>query len=404
MYFTVQDEQQRMFTQLPKALLYEDFYKKMSNDAKVLYSFLMDKVLVSLKNNWVDEKNQIFIRCSEIAMAEILNKSEKTVRKFKNELIDKGLLEQADEKDKTKLYVKKPIVTVERLKDYLDVFNEVVNHKRSEEVERNRQYRLRRAEGKVAKLKESLCTGKNYRSIENTSVEGVEEIIEENAPVKTTGCDRSKLPVSNNDFSKTGFGMYVCTDESEQQTETPFIKLAKEHGITFNEEMKSMIMSYENVFEYELYEYLFLDILNKYRNGKVSKFENYLLTTLDGQSSRKQFTLMEYLDYKRDFSNTNYPRKEYKVPKKVSKYKDNNQRNNEGASQSSNHQSEPTDAMSVPSFDVEKSNNKFDEKLERIRFRAEHGLLGVAEVKEMSLEELKEYVNKNNIKPNKRLV
>ena len=113
---------------------------------------------------------------------------------------------------------------------------------------------------------------------------------------------------------------------------------------------------------------------------------------------------MEYLDYKRDFSNTNYPRKEYKVPKKVSKYKDNNQRNNEGASQSSNHQSEPTDAMSVPSFDVEKSNNKFDEKLERIRFRAEHGLLGVAEVKEMSLEELKEYVNKNNIKPNKRLV
>lgn len=401
-YYTRNDVQQNLYVQLPKALLYENLYKKMSNDSKVLYSFLTDKVLLSLKNNWVDDKENIFIRCSEIAMAEILNKSEKTVRKFKNELIEKGLLEQPDDNDKTKLYVKKPQVTVEKLEEYLEVFNGVVKDKRKSETERIKDYRLRKAQGKVAKLKESLCSGKNYRNIENTSVEGVEEKIEEDVAVKTTVMKRSKLPYSNNDSSK-GFSMYVCTDESEKEIDTPFIKLAKEHGITFVSEMKEMIMSYENVFDYELYEYLFLEIINKYRNGKVSNFERYLLSTLDTQSSKNNFTLADYLDYKRDFSNTNYPRKEYKAPKKTSKPKHDQNIDNDVV-EPLNCQSEPTDAMSVPSFDAEKSNNEFDERLEGIRFRVKYGLLGVAEVREMSLEELKEYVNKNNIKPNKRLV
>ena len=190
-YFTVEDVQQSLYVQLPKALLYEENYKKMSNDSKVLYSFLMDKVLLSLKNNWIDENKNIFIRCSEIAMAEILNKSEKTVRKFKNELIDKGLLEQPDSSDKTRLYIKKPSVTVEKLGEYLEVFNAVVKDKRKSETERIKDYRLRKAQGKVLKLKESLCNGKNYRSIENTSVEGVEEKIQEDVPVKTTVMKRS---------------------------------------------------------------------------------------------------------------------------------------------------------------------------------------------------------------------
>src|SRR5699024_10487010 len=95
-YFTIQEEQQKMFTQLPKALLYEDIYKPMSNDSKVLYSFLIDRVSLSAKNGYVDEQGRVYIKCSEITMAEILNKTEKTVRKFKKELIDKDLLEQAD--------------------------------------------------------------------------------------------------------------------------------------------------------------------------------------------------------------------------------------------------------------------------------------------------------------------
>lgn len=127
-YFTVQQEQQKMFTQLPKALLYEEKYKKMTNDSKVLYSFLVDRVQLSLKNNYIDDLGRVYIKCSEITMSEILNKSEKTIRKYKNELIKFDLLEQADAKqDKTKYYVKQPIVTVSKLEDYIDGFLTTVN-------------------------------------------------------------------------------------------------------------------------------------------------------------------------------------------------------------------------------------------------------------------------------------
>ena len=51
-YFTVEEEQKKMFTQLPKALLYEEKYKPMTNDSKLLYSFLVDRVSLSLKNGY----------------------------------------------------------------------------------------------------------------------------------------------------------------------------------------------------------------------------------------------------------------------------------------------------------------------------------------------------------------
>lgn len=316
-YFTVEDEQQKMFTQMPKALLYEERYKQMTNDAKLLYSFLTDRVSNSLKNKWIDANKQVYIRCSEIAMGEILNKSEKTARKFKNELIEKGLLESAnDAEDKTKWYVKKPLVTVEKLEQYIDGFNSVVNEKRSKENVRNKEYRIKKAQGKITSIKQSLCNGNNDRSIENTNIQGAEtlEPLQTLATVEITDCDQSKLPFSNNDFSNTDFlGMYVSTPAWEE-TETPFIQLAKKNQITFSEEMRSMVMSYEEVFSYDLYEYLFFDILNKYRNGKVQNFEKYLLTAMDGQASRQQFTLSDYLDYKSEFSAKNYPRKDFANP------------------------------------------------------------------------------------------
>lgn len=382
-YFTVRNEQQKMFTQLPKALLYEKEYKTMSNDSKVLYSFLVDRVSLSLKNNYIDSFGRIYIKCSEISMAEILNKSEKTVRKFKNELIEKDLLEQPDKKDKTKYYVKQPKVTVEKLEDYIADFQEVVKEKVHKELERNKEYRLRKANNKVAILKSQNCNGNNDRSIENTNVEEV-------ATVKSTVMHQSKLPFSNTNFSNTDYSMYVCTGEPVQnEIETPFILLAKDCGITFTSEMKEMVMSYEEVFSYELYEYLFLDILNKYRNGKVTSFEKYLLSALDTQSSKRNFTLADYLEYKRDFSNTNYPRKDYKVPTKKQE------------PVAPVVEEEPVNVEFVPTFqevveepktaEVDAPNEDIQDKIARLHFRQANGLKGM-EYFNMSMEELQAVV------------
>ena len=385
-YFTVRNEQQKMFTQLPKALLYEKEYKTMSNDSKVLYSFLVDRVSLSLKNNYIDSFGRIYIKCSEISMAEILNKSEKTVRKFKNELIEKDLLEQPDKKDKTKYYVKQPKVTVEKLEDYIADFQEVVNEKVQKELERNKDYRIRKANNRVALLKSQNCNGNNDRSIENTNVEEV-------ATVKSTVMHQSKLPFSNNEFSNTDYSMYVCTGEpAHNEIETPFIELATRCGITFSSEIKEMIMSYEQVFSYELYEFLFLDILNKFRNGKVTHFEKYLLSTLDRQSSNGNFDLGDYLAYKTDFSNTNYPRREYITPAKKKEPKNvHTPVVEEEPSFTPSYQEvspEPTSCEELPQF---YNNSKLQEKIKIAEFRKNNDLMGTKYMN-MSLEELQQIV------------
>lgn len=385
-YFTVEEEQRKMFTQLPKALLYEEKYKTMTNDSKLLYSFLVDRVSLSLKNGYVDDLGRVYIKCSEIAMAEILNKAEKTVRRYKNELIDKGLLEQPDAKnEKTKYYVKQPQVTVSKLEDYIKDFLEVVEEKTKKEKERNKEYRLKKAQNKVADLKAKLGNGKNDRSIENTELQDEKSLnpLETLATDKMTACDQSKRPFSNNDFSNTDlFGMYVCTHTCEK-TETPFIQLAKENNITFSPEYKEMIMSYEDVFSYELYEYIFFEILNKYRNGRVNSFEKYLLSALDTQSCKGNFTLSDYVAYKSDFNAKNYNRDN--KPAKP------NKKSVEPKAPETKEEPEfvPTETPVLePKSD---EGQDFTEKIKLFTFRKENGLMS-HEYMDMSLEELKAIV------------
>ena len=388
-YFTIQEEQQKMFTQLPKALLYEDIYKPMSNDSKVLYSFLIDRVSLSAKNGYVDEQGRVYIKCSEITMAEILNKTEKTVRKFKKELIDKDLLEQADAKnDKTKYYVKQPKVTVAKLEDYIADFQEVVKEKTKKELERNKEYRLRKANNKVADLKAQFCNGNNDRSIENTELNSEKSLepLQSLATVENTVMHQSKLPFSNNEFSNTDIlSMYVCTGTpAYEEIKRPFIQLAKDYNIIFNPELEGMIMSYEEVFTYELYEYLFFEILNKYRNGRVNDFGKYLLSTLDTQSSKGNFTLEDYLVYKADFNEKTY------------RSKTNNSSNNKKpVVKKPAKKEEPTNAEPIPVEELPefKEDVKMLEKIEIINFRKENNLNGTKYIN-MSLEELKQEVKK----------
>lgn len=394
-YFTIQEEQQKMFTQLPKALLYEDIYKPMSNDSKVLYSFLIDRVSLSAKNGYVDEQGRVYIKCSEITMAEILNKTEKTVRKFKKELIDKDLLEQADAKnDKTKYYVKQPKVTVAKLEDYIADFQEVVKEKTKKELERNKEYRLRKANNKVADLKAQFCNGNNDRSIENTELNSEKSLepLQSLATVENTVMHQSKLPFSNNEFSNTDIlSMYVCTGTpAYEEIKSPFIQLAKDYNIIFNPELEGMIMSYEEVFTYELYEYLFFEILNKYRNGRVNDFGKYLLSTLDTQSSKGNFTLEDYLVYKADYNEKTYRSKTNNFSNNKKPVVKKPAKKEEPTFVPS---FEPTNAEPIPVEELPefKEDIKMLEKMEIIKFRKENNLNGTKYIN-MSLEELKQVV------------
>ena len=57
-YFYGAQAEQFSFYRIHKALFTEPNFRELSTDAKVLYGILLDRMSLSLKNQWLDEKRK----------------------------------------------------------------------------------------------------------------------------------------------------------------------------------------------------------------------------------------------------------------------------------------------------------------------------------------------------------
>ncbi|HHD1594528.1 TPA: replication initiator protein A [Enterococcus faecalis] len=83
-----------LYFQFPKVLMYGSKYKKISNDAKIAYMILKDRLEYSLRNNWVDEDDNVYFIYTNSELEELLNCSKPKIVKIKKELEEIGLLFQ----------------------------------------------------------------------------------------------------------------------------------------------------------------------------------------------------------------------------------------------------------------------------------------------------------------------
>ena len=60
-YFYGPEAEQYTFYRIPKALFTNPTYRRLSSDAKILYGLMLDRMGLSLRNQWVDEENRVFI-------------------------------------------------------------------------------------------------------------------------------------------------------------------------------------------------------------------------------------------------------------------------------------------------------------------------------------------------------
>lgn len=91
----ITDEYREKFYRLPKVFFTNETYKKLSNNAKLAWSILRDRVELSQKNNWVDDKGDIYFIYTNQDLMSILNiSSTSTLNKVKKELVEAKLLEQ----------------------------------------------------------------------------------------------------------------------------------------------------------------------------------------------------------------------------------------------------------------------------------------------------------------------
>ena len=85
-YFTKEHAKQQLFFKTPKALMYHSKYKSLSSNAKLIYSFMLDRLNLSIDNDWCDSLDNYYIVCEVDEVELLLNCSRKTAIKVLKEL------------------------------------------------------------------------------------------------------------------------------------------------------------------------------------------------------------------------------------------------------------------------------------------------------------------------------
>ncbi|MGL6174915.1 MAG: replication initiator protein A [Cellulosilyticaceae bacterium] len=90
---TIEEINKDIFYKVPKSFTHNPKYLFMSNEAKLCYGILRDLLPLSIKNGWVNEKNQPFVRVSrEKLMIRLQIKGTQKMTKTMKELVDNELI------------------------------------------------------------------------------------------------------------------------------------------------------------------------------------------------------------------------------------------------------------------------------------------------------------------------
>lgn len=82
------------FYKLPHALINNEDFKSLSNDAKLLYTLLLDRTSLSIKSHWFDSGGKVYINYPLTEVVEKLNIGLSKACKLMKELEQIGLIER----------------------------------------------------------------------------------------------------------------------------------------------------------------------------------------------------------------------------------------------------------------------------------------------------------------------
>ena len=86
---------EHLYYQIPMELFFNKNYRdKLNSDSKILYGFLLNRLTLSAKNNWIDEIGNIFLIFTRKEVQKMLNLSDKTVTKAFKQLNECKLIHE----------------------------------------------------------------------------------------------------------------------------------------------------------------------------------------------------------------------------------------------------------------------------------------------------------------------
>ncbi len=91
-YFYPEQAEQFVFFRIPKILFKDKRFKNISTDAKVLYGLMLDRVSLSVRNQWIDDRGRVYIIFTLEEIMEELDCANQKATKLISELEDKAHL------------------------------------------------------------------------------------------------------------------------------------------------------------------------------------------------------------------------------------------------------------------------------------------------------------------------
>lgn len=92
-FYYGQEAEQFTFYRLPKALITDNRFKDISNNSKLLYGLMLDRMSLSVRSGWFDDQNRVYIKYSIKSIMEDLNCSKMTAVGLLKELQAIGLVD-----------------------------------------------------------------------------------------------------------------------------------------------------------------------------------------------------------------------------------------------------------------------------------------------------------------------
>lgn len=105
----IADIDNERYYQVPVAFFTNPYYKDLSNDSKMAYAILKNRLILSIKNNWLDNDGAVYIFYTQDKLSEIMNISKRTITNVINQLKENNLIDvvQQGRGLPAKIYVKK---------------------------------------------------------------------------------------------------------------------------------------------------------------------------------------------------------------------------------------------------------------------------------------------------------
>lgn len=222
--FTRQSILEHTYMQFPRFLQAINLEgKKLTCEARVLYTLLFDRNRLSVMNGWFDENNEVYIYFKREEMEKELGISERTVKKVVQELINHCLLEEKKQgfNKPNKIYLLSPIIdssdSSESEEPYLDPITNYNSETENIEGTDTTELRLLNHNIYVSDI------GKNY---DPTAVNFVSSQTVNPTAIDTQNLRPNKNYINKNQINKNEFNKNEGNKNEENKTAAMAVEVA----------------------------------------------------------------------------------------------------------------------------------------------------------------------------------